>query len=132
MPASIPFTMAASLLLQARLAAALAHLHGHDLNAAQTRTGILLCLEAGHMGAQRFTRLSQPHDNLSQWLFELSPLALQRLNQSIGRRLLARAATGRWRMASKALPVAGAVLAGGLDAYSCQRVGRHAAKFFAP
>lgn len=130
-PVSIPFTMALSLVLQARLAAALAHLHGHDLNAPQTRTGILLCLEAAYVGPQRLAQLGQPQNNLNQWLIELSPLALKHLNEKIGQRLLTRAATGRWRLVSKALPIAGAVLAGGLDAYSCRRVGRHANKLFA-
>ncbi len=120
-PVTLPASMGASWIIQARMVAAIATIYGHDLNQERIRSLVLLSLlgnavkevikEAGVTMVQQVT----------------GSMAL-RLNREIGKRLISK--TGE-RGASRMFPVVGGVLAGGIDAYTCRQVGLMAKEMFA-
>ncbi len=57
MPVTLPANIGAAYLIQIHLAAAIAHVHGHDLDGEEVRTAILLCL-LGNAGTEVVKQLA--------------------------------------------------------------------------
>lgn len=127
LPVSIPSALAASWVIQARMAGAIAHLYGHDLAAARTQTSVLMSL-AGDVAKDAMQGLGIPYGpKLTQRAVEQIPgRALVEINKRIGLRLLARAGERSVAGFSRFVPVVGGVVGGTLDAVVCRMVGRTA------
>ncbi len=127
LPVAIPSALAASWLIQARMAGAIAHIYGHDLESERVRTTILLSL-AGDVakdalkgiGLQFGSRLTQ------RAVDQLPGRALVEINKRIGLRLLTTAGQRSFASFSKIVPVVGGVVGGAMDAMVCRLVGRTA------
>ncbi|HET7203839.1 MAG TPA: EcsC family protein [Steroidobacteraceae bacterium] len=127
LPVSIPSALAASWLIQARMAGAIASLYGHDLAAARTQTAVLMSL-AGDVAKDAMQGLGIPYGpKLTQRAVEQIPgRALVEINKRIGLRLLTRAGERSVSSFSRFVPVVGGVVGGTLDAVVCRMVGRTA------
>ncbi|RYE91950.1 MAG: hypothetical protein EOO78_29655, partial [Oxalobacteraceae bacterium] len=120
-------------ILQARLAAAIATLRGHDLRDAWVRSLVFSCL----LGSAAPDVLRRSGVQLAQWVtrravLQLGDAGLGSLNRRIGVRLLA---TGGGRGAlslTRLVPVAGAAVGGLFDAATARATARCAKGLFAP
>ena len=128
LPVSIPSALAASWVIQARMAGAIAHIYGHDLASTRTQTSVLMSL-AGDVARQAMDDLGIPFagPKLTQKAVSQVPgRALVEINKRIGLRLLARAGERSVSGFSRFVPIVGGVVGGTLDAVVCRMVGRTA------
>jgi glutamate carboxypeptidase len=132
-PVSIPAALGASWLIQARMAAAVAMIYGHDLWSEQVRTKILLSL-AGDVAKEAMKDLGLTvGDRLTQRAIDQIPgRALVEINKRIGARLAAKLGGQAVLKIPRAVPVLGGVVGGALDAVVCRTVGRTANSLFKP
>ncbi len=132
-PVSIPAALGASWLIQARMAAAIAKIYGHDLASEQVRTRILLSL-AGDVAREAMKDLGlKVGDKLTQRAVDQIPgRALVEINKRIGARLAAKLGGQVVLRIPRAVPVLGGVVGGSLDAVVCRMVGRTANSLFRP
>lgn len=131
LPFTIPAGMSASWVIQTRLAAAIADIHGHDLDEEGVQTLTLLCIvgDAGKEGLKR-AGISSGVAFTEQALGKLSGEVLLQVNRQIGINLLASAGgTGLIKLGSL-VPVAGGVVGGTIDAVACSLAGATANKYF--
>ena len=122
-PVALPAALAASWLIQARMVAAMAILSGHDVTDLWVRTTVLLALDDARTPAA----LREAGLDAGQWASlgmaqHLANPLLQGLWKRAGEALLRRAARRGWTRLGRAVPVLGAIAAGGLDAYGCTQV----------
>ncbi len=133
LPVAVPSALAASWVLQARMAAAIARIYGHDLASERTRTKVLLSL-AGDVAREAMKDLGlDVGDRLTQRAVEQIPgRALVEVNKRIGARLLVGAGQRVALRFPRAVPVLGGVVGGALDALVCRKVGSTAKRLFRP
>lgn len=127
LPVSVPGALAASWVLQARMAAAIARIYGHDLTASRTRTAILLSL-AGDVAKGALEGLPLTFGTrLTQRAIDQVPgRALVEINKRIGARLLVRAGSRRIASFPRLVPFIGGLVGGTMDAMVCRVVGQTA------
>ena len=133
LPVAVPAALAASWVLQARMAGAIARIYGHDLASERVRTKILLAL-AGDVARDAMKDLGlEPGDRLSRRAIDQVPgRALVEVNKRVGTRLLARFGQRVALRFPRAVPVFGGVVGGSLDALVCRKVGATARTLFRP
>lgn len=131
MPVAIPSALGASWLLQARLAGAIARIHGHDLGEDRVRTMILLSL-AGDVAKEAMNGLGVRFGGklTERAVAQVPGRALVEVNKRIGLRLLTKAGERGIVNFSKVVPVGGGVVGGTFDAVVCRMVGRTARSLF--
>lgn len=133
LPAAVPTALAASWVLQARMAGAVAAIYGHDLRSDRVRTLVLLSIVGDSAkealkgaGIQIGTRLSE------RVLQQIPGRMLVEINRAVGFRLLTKAGEAGLVNLAKLIPLVGGLVGGTFDAVSCQVVGRSAKQAFAP
>jgi len=133
LPVAIPSALAASWVVQARMAAAIARIYGHDLETERVRTKILLSL-AGDVAKEAMKDLGlKVGDKLTQRAVEQIPgRLLVEVNKRIAARLAAQVGARVALRFPRAVPVLGGVVGGSLDAVVCRKVGRTARTLFRP
>ena len=117
LPVAIPASLGASWVLQARMAAAIAKIYGHDLNEERVKTLILcviigqdikeVCKQAGIKIGTKLTYVA---------IRKLPGEVLKRINQAVGFRLLTKAGEKGIINLTKLVPVVGGVVGGTFDA----------------
>lgn len=133
LPVTIPASLAASWVLQTRMAAAIARIYGHDLGEDRVQTMILLVVIGQDIKETLKQSGLKVGTHVSYRLIEKIPeTLLNRINQRVGMCLLAKAGEKGVINLTKLVPVAGGILGGTVDAVSCRMVGRIARKAFAP
>lgn len=132
-PVSVPAALGASWLIQARMAAAIAKIYGHDLASEPVRTKILLSV-AGDVAKDAMKDLGlKVGDKLTQRAVDQIPgRALVEINKRVGARLVAKLGGQVVLKIPRAVPVLGGVVGGSLDAVVCRMVGRTANSLFMP
>ncbi|NJK93054.1 MAG: EcsC family protein [Blastochloris sp.] len=131
LPVAIPAAFGASWILQARMAAAIAKLSGHDLKSDRVRTFVLICL-AGEAGKEVVKEVGI---KIGKGLTEsairgVSGRALIEINKRVGFRLLTKAGEKGVLNLSKMVPLAGGLVGGIFDAGACRIVGKQAKDLF--
>jgi hypothetical protein len=131
LPVTVPASLGASWLLQARLSGAIAVLYGHGLEEDRVRTLILLSLvgdsakeivkDVGIVIGKRVTLAA---------IERLPAKALGELNKTVGLRLLTQAGEKRVVSLSKAVPLLGGIVGGSFDAAVCVAVGKTGKRIF--
>ena len=132
-PVAVPASLGASWLIQARMAAAIAKIYGHDPSEDRVKTAILLviigqdlkevCKEAG---VKVTTKISYK-------LIEKIPgKVLTEINKKVGFKLLTKAGEKGVINLTKMVPVVGGVVSGTFDAVTCRVCGKTAKHFFQP
>lgn len=135
MPVSLPANVVEFYLLATRLTAATARLRGHDLDAPQVRTAILLTLvgaDADDVLLKAGLRAA-PGGRLAALAGERLPApALMVVNKAVAFRLLGRLGQGAFARLGRAVPLVGGLAGAALDAYLLGRIATSAAKEFPP
>lgn len=131
LPVAIPASLGASWVLQARMAAAIARIYGHDLNEDRVKTLILcviigqdikeVCKQAGIKIGTKLTYVA---------IRKLPGEVLKRINQAVGFRLLTKAGEKGIINLTKLVPVVGGVVGGTFDAVTCRITAKAAREAF--
>lgn len=134
MPLTVPASFGASWIVQARMAAAIARIAGHDLKSDRIRTFVVVCL----LGDAATSKLLKPAGiklgakMASAALNKVPGKVLIEINKQIGFRLLTKAGQTGVVNLSKAIPFVGGAVGGAIDAASCRVVGKTAKRLFFP
>lgn len=134
LPIAIPGSVAASWLIQARMAAAIACIYGHDPRSDRVRTVVLLAL-VGDASAARLLKgagVALGRRAVLGAIERVGGRTLAEVNRGVGAQLIGKAGTSGAKGMSKLVPIAGGVVSGAFDAASCQVVGRAAKRLFRP
>lgn len=131
LPVTIPASLGASWILQARMAAAIARIYGHDLSEDRVKTLILcviigqdikeVCKQAGIKIGTKLTYVA---------IRKLPVEALKRINKAVGFRLLTKAGEKGIINLIKLVPVVGGVVGGTFDAVTCRITAKAAREAF--
>lgn len=131
LPLAIPANAYASFAYQARLAAAVALVYGHDIRSPKVRTMVGLSM-AGRRAVEllkgvgvKFTTML-----LERGAAQLSEKVLADIGAGVGARLLAQGGEQAAGILLKTVPVASAVLCGAIDWRYCLAVGRVSREIF--
>ncbi|MBM4099146.1 MAG: hypothetical protein FJ260_04200 [Planctomycetes bacterium] len=134
LPITVPGSVAASWLIQARMAAAIASIYGHDPRSDRVRTVVLLAL-VGDASASKLLKgagIALGRQAALRAIERVGGRTLTELNREVGTQLIAKGTVKGARGVGKLVPIAGGVVSGAFDAVSCQVVGRCAKRMFRP
>lgn len=133
LPAAVPASLGASWVVQARLAGAIAAIHGHDVREDRVRTLVLLSL-IGNAAKDEFKSMGiQVGNKLARnALRQISGRLIEEINQTVGFRLISNAGQKGIISISKLVPIAGGVMGGLFDGMACRTVGKVADNIFSP
>lgn len=131
MPVAVPAALGASYVVQARMAAAIAAIYGHDLNSDKVRTFVLLSV-AGNSAKEviKDVGIKAGNKSLEKLLMSIPGKVLIEINKKVGYRLLTKAGEKGAVNLIKVVPIAGGVVGGVVDASACYIVGQVATTFF--
>lgn len=132
MPVTVPANIGAGFLVQSHLAAAIAHVHGHDAHTEEVQTAILLCL-LGNAGGEvlKQTGISVGKKYSVTLIKRLPMSVIHAINKKAGFALVAKFGTKRAAVTlAKGVPLVGGAIGGGVDAVGTRAVGSFANKFF--
>lgn len=134
LPVALPANIGASYLIQTHLAAAIAHVHDHDLDSDEVRTAILLCL-LGNAGSEVVKKAGVTiGSKFSMALIKRIPIeVIYAINKRAGFMLLAKFGTKRATLTlTKGVPIVGGLIGGGFDPATTRAVGGFSHRFFRP
>lgn len=133
LPVAMPAALAASWVVQSRMAAAIGRIYGHAPEDPRVRTKILLSL-AGDVARDAMKELGiKVGDRLTQRAVDQIPgRLLVEVNKRIGSRVAAQVGQRVLLKFPRAVPVLGGVVGGALDAVVCRKVGATARTLFRP
>lgn len=132
LPAAIPASLGASWVVQARLAAAIAKIHGHDLSEDRVRTLVMLSLIGNAAKDElKWVGIRLGNQLAAHALRHVSGRMLVEINRRVGFRMLAKAGEKGVLNLSRLVPVAGGLVGGAFDAAACRAVGHMADTLFA-
>lgn len=131
LPVAIPVNIYASFAYQARLAAAVALVYGHDIRSEKVRVMVGLSL-AGKKAVDllkglgvRFTAML-----LERGAAQLSERVMAEVGAGVGMRILAQSGEQLSGIVLKSIPVASALVCGAIDWRYCRSVGRVSQRIF--
>lgn len=130
-PVSVPASLGASWVIQARMAAAIAKIAGHDIKSDRVKTFVLLTL----LGDACKDVLKDVGLKVGQGLAKAAlknvpGRMLIEINKRVGFRLLTKAGEKGAINLVKMIPIAGGFIGGAFDAGSCRIVGKQAKNIF--
>ncbi len=133
LPAAIPASLGASWVVQARLAAAIAVIHGHDVSEDRVRTLVVLSL-IGNAAKDELKQVGVQVGNqmTAHAIRHLSSSIVKEINHLVGFRLLSRTSEKGVIRLARFVPVAGGVVGGAFDGMACRTVGKVADSLFSP
>ena len=131
LPVAVPASLGASWVIQARMAAAIAHISGHDIHSDRVKTFILLTL----LGDACKDILKDVGIKVGQGLAksvlkQIPGKVLIEINKKVGFRLLTKAGEKGAVNLVKMIPLAGGFIGGAFDAAACRIVGKQAKNLF--
>lgn len=133
MAVSLPANVLGFYVLATRLAAAVAHVRGHDLTRPQVRSAVLLSL----VGADAQDLLAKagmtvPTGRLAGFATQhLSGPALMVVNKAVGFRILSQAGKGVFARFGRAVPLVGGAVGAGMDVWLLKQLADHVRTEFA-
>jgi len=124
LPLAIPSAVAASWIVQARMVAAIAHIYGHDIKDEKVKTLVLLSLVGNSANDVLKSVGIAVNDNLTVLeIMKMSGNVLVNIQKAVGIFLLKLVAKRSVTHLLKAIPLMGGVVTGGVDAYTCKKIG---------
>lgn len=133
MPVALPANVASFYVVATRMAAAMATLRGYDVTAQEVRSAVLLSLvgadsgdllrKAGYAGTGRLANLAAQR---------LPGPVLMAVNKGVGFRLLTQAGRKTFARLGRGVPLMGAAVGAGLDAYLLRQIAQHVRAEFPP
>lgn len=132
LPVSIPAALGASWFVQARLAAAIAVLHGHDPYNDRVRTMALLAIVGdGLKELAKWAGVTAGNKFAMSALSQVSASVFRQINKAVGFRLITKAGQTGVINLVKVIPIVGGIVGGTIDGVSCMSVGWTADELFA-
>jgi uncharacterized protein (DUF697 family) len=131
LPLAVPASFGASWIIQARMAASIAKIAGHDITSDRVKTFVVASL-AGNACKDVLKDVGiKVGNSMARVAIQQVPgKVLIEINKKIGFRLLTKAGEKGAVNLMKAVPIAGGLVGGAFDATTCQVVGRWAKKLF--
>lgn len=132
MPVTVPANIGAAFLIQSHLAAAIAHVHGHDTRSEEVQTAIMLCL-LGNAGSEVLKQagITVGKKYTATLIKRLPVSVIHAVNKKAGFALVAKFGTKRASITlAKGVPLVGGAIGGSVDAVGTKAVGRFADQFF--
>jgi hypothetical protein len=131
-PFSLPAAFAASWVVQARMAAAIARINGHNINSDRVRTFVVAALVGDSVKDIVKGAGITIGRGLTKTLIEKVPgRMLIEINKRVGFRLLTKAGEKGAFNLMKGVPFVGGLVGGVFDAAACRVVGKNAKRLFA-
>ena len=132
LPFALPAGFAASWVIQARLAAAIARIYGHDLHSERIRTLIVATLVGDSIAEIATASGIRVGSGVAKAVADrVSRRGLIEFSRRVGSRLLRMAGQKSSLNLMKGVPLIGGIAGGTVDAIGCRIVGKHARKMFA-
>lgn len=133
LPVTLPANLAGNLAINARMVGAIAHLRGYPIEDPHTRTVILLTVAGSNLQAAASELGVQVGKQVAKETIRAIPIAaLRRINARAGVYLVAKYGTQRSAITlAKAVPIAGGLVGGSVDAALTGVIGKAAKKAFA-
>jgi hypothetical protein len=133
MPITVPTGIGGYYLVGARLAAAVAHLRGHDVRSEDVRTAILVVM-LGSAGTELLKDVGVEigTKGLAAALKKVPGTIFIEINKKVGFRLITKAGTKGVINLSKLVPFVGAPVGFAIDSTAMRAVGRYARSSFPP
>ncbi|AYY11458.1 hypothetical protein EF847_00690 [Actinobacteria bacterium YIM 96077] len=132
MPVAIPANIAGIAVLHLRMAAAIAHLRGYDINDPRVRAAALMTLPGkdGAAIAREGGLPASPHE-VAVGKTEITSAMLERITTRVAQELASRIGGKHATLIfAKRVPVLGGAVSAGVDAYSTWSIGRYAGRQF--
>lgn len=132
LPVTIPANLASALVINARLAGAIAHLRGWDINDPYTQTVVMIvALGTSAQQAMRAIGIQVGQKFTLQAIKKLPIAVFREINKRVGFMLVAKFGTQRAAITVvRLVPLAGGLVGGTVDATMTNLVGRTAKKMF--
>lgn len=131
LPITIPSAFGASWLIQARMAAAIAKISGHDIYSDRVKTFVIACLAGDALKDIAKSTGIHIGKGLSKSLISKIPgRVLIEINKKVGFRLLTKAGEKGAINLIKGIPLVGGAVGGTFDAIACRIVGKNAKRLF--
>ena len=131
LPVSLPAGFGASWIVQARMAAAIAYIAGHDIHSDRVQTFIVASLVGDSLKDIAKGSGITIGRGLSKALIERIPgKVLIEINKKVGFRLITKAGEKGAINLIKGVPLVGGAVGGTFDALACRLVGKHAKRLF--
>lgn len=133
LPVTIPGALGASWIIQARMAAAIAILGGHDISSDRVKTFVIASLAGDACKDVVKSAGIQIANGLAKSAIKKIPgHVLIEINKKVGFRLITKAGEKGAINLMKAVPLAGGIVGGIFDAGACRIVGKQAKRIFLP
>lgn len=134
LPVTIPAGFGAAWLVQARLAASIARIHGYDIHDDKVRTLVLMSIlgDAGLKEPIKVAGKTIAQKSAKAAINTLTRETLTKINQAIGYRLLTKAGSKGVINLTRLVPFVGGVVGGVVDGAACYAVGAIAQRTFSP
>ena len=131
LPVALPAGFAASWIIQARMAAAIARIYGHDLRSERIRTLIVATLVGDSIPEIAAASGIRVGSGIAKVVVErVSRRGFIEFSRRVGSRLLRMAGQKSSVSLMKGVPLIGGIAGGTFDAVGCRIVGKHARKLF--
>ena len=133
LPVTLPANLAGNLAINARMVGAIAHLRGYPIDDSHTRTVILLTVAGSNLQAAASGLGVEIGKQMAQGTIKAIPMAVvHQINRRAGFYLVAKYGTQRSAVTlARAVPIAGGLVGGGVDAALTGAIGKAAKKAFA-
>lgn len=131
---TIPANLAGLALIQARMVASIAHLHGYDLDDPRVRNAILTCMLGNEVVDRRIREHALPGPPMAVATAPVHDPDLDRvLTAEVASDLIARVGGKRLAITvARRTPIVGGVFGMGADGFATWRVGRYTARELRP
>lgn len=131
LPVTVPSALLSSWIIQARMAAAIATIYGHDINHEQVKTFVILSIIGDSAKEPLKTVGIQIGEKITKNAIKnLSSKSLKAINKQIGFKLITKSSEKGVINLAKIIPFAGGIIGGSIDAISCKIVGEAAKNIF--
>lgn len=134
LPVAVPANLLGFYTLAARMTAAIADLRGHDITAEQVRLEVLATLTGDDLGKllSKAGVVMPAAGATTAWLRRAAPTTTTMINKAIGIKLLVETGERALVRLGRAIPMAGGVIGGGIDAAMIRSIATHARRQFPP
>ena len=133
LPITVPTSALASLVIQARMVAAIAEIYGHDPKDDQVQTAILLCMVGTAMeDVLKRVGITLGRKAALNRLHTVPGKLLSEINKRVGFRLLTKFGEKGVVNVAKLVPLVGGTVGGTFDGATCYMVGQAADRAFRP
>lgn len=131
MPFTLPANIASVIYLQIRMIAAIAYMGGYDIRSDQVKSLIYVCMLGN--GAKELLKdlgIKAGQKLMANIIKDISTKTFIYVNQKVGYKLLTKFGEKGISNFGKAIPLAGGIIGGGIDASSTKIIGKVAKKMF--